>query len=79
MYISSVLIMMSNSIDDRLNSCSLFARRICPEQQLMEKICLVPQFVTPQEWRKISPSQCCTEDLVLLDAPQNKGRVTGKI
>jgi hypothetical protein len=66
MYISSELIMTTNSIDERLNSCSLFARRKCPEQQLMEKICLVPQFVTPLEWRRISSSQCCAEDLVLL-------------
>jgi len=47
-----------------LNSCSLFAQGSCPEQKLVEKICLIPQFVTFEEYQKIRSSQCCIKDLV---------------
>ena len=50
-----------------LNSCPLFAQGICPEQKLVEKICLIPQFVTFEEYQRIRSSQCCIKDLVAFD------------
>ena len=50
-----------------LNSCQLFAQGICPEQKLVEKICLIPQFVTFEEYQRIRSSQCCIKDLVAFD------------
>ena len=51
----------------RLHSCTLFSQRICPQQLLVEKICLIPQFVTFEEYQRISTSQCCIKDLVAFD------------
>jgi hypothetical protein len=50
-----------------LNSCPLFAQGICPEQNLVEKVCLIPQFVTFEEYQRIRSSQCCIKDLVAFD------------
>jgi len=50
-----------------LQSCPLFTQSICPEQRLVEKICLVPQFVTFEEYQKIRTSQCCIKDLVAFE------------
>jgi hypothetical protein len=50
-----------------LNSCPLFAQGICPEQKLVEKICLIPQFVTFEEYQRIRSSQCCIKDLFAFD------------
>jgi len=50
-----------------LHSCPLFPQRICPEQRLVEKICLIPQFVTFEEYQRIITSQCCIKDLVAFD------------
>ena len=50
-----------------LNSCPLFTQRICPEQRLVEKIYLIPQFVTFEEYQRIRSSQCCIKDLVAFD------------
>jgi hypothetical protein len=50
-----------------LNYCPLFAQRICPEQNLVEKVCLIPQFVTFEEYQRIRSSQCCIKDLVAFD------------
>ena len=50
-----------------LHSCPLFAQGICPEQKLVEKICLIPQFVTFDEYQRIRASQCCIKDLVAFD------------
>ena len=47
-----------------LNSCPLFAQGICPEQNLVEKICLIPQFVTFEEYQRFRSSQCCIKVLV---------------
>ena len=50
-----------------LNSCPLFAQGSCPEQKLVEKICLIPQFVTFEEYQRIRSSQCCIKDFVAFD------------
>ena len=50
-----------------LNSCPLFAQGSCPEQKLIEKICLIPQFVAFEEYQRIRSSQCCIKDLVAFD------------
>ena len=50
-----------------LNSCQLFAQGICHEQKLVEKIYLIPQFVTFEEYQRIRSSQCCIKDLVAFD------------
>ena len=50
-----------------LNSCPLFAQGICPEQNLVEKVCLIPQFVTFEEYQRIRASQCCIKNLVVFD------------
>jgi len=50
-----------------LHSCPLFAQGICPEQELVEKICLIPQFVTFEEYQRIRSSQCCIKDRVAFD------------
>ena len=50
-----------------LNSCQLFAQGICPEQNLVEKVCLIPQFVTFEEYQRIRSSLCCIKDLVAFD------------
>jgi hypothetical protein len=50
-----------------LNSCPLFTQGICPEQNLVEKVCLIPQFVTFEEYQRIRSSQCCIKDLVAFD------------
>ena len=50
-----------------LNSCPLFAQSICPEQKLVEKICLIPQFVTFEEYQRIRASKCCIKNLVVFD------------
>ena len=50
-----------------LHTCPLFAQGICPEQKLIEKICLIPQFVTFEEYQRIRSSQCCITELVTFD------------
>ena len=50
-----------------LHTCPLFAQRICPEQKLVEKICLIPQFVTFEEYQRMRSGQCCIKDLVAFD------------
>jgi hypothetical protein len=50
-----------------LHSCPLFAQRTCPEQKLVEKICLIPQFVTFEEYQRLIASRCCIKDLVAFD------------
>jgi hypothetical protein len=47
-----------------LNSCKLFARRECPQQQLMEKLCLFPQLSTVEEIERICSGQCCSIDVL---------------
>ena len=51
-------------LNDILSSCSLFARRECPHQQLLEKLCLFPQLSTAEEVERICNSQCCTKDIL---------------
>ena len=50
-----------------LHSCPLFAQGICPEQEVVEKICLIPQFITFEEYQRIRSSQCCIKDSVAFD------------
>ena len=47
-----------------LNSCKLFARKECPQQQLIEKLCLFPQLSTVEEIERICNSQCCSTDVL---------------
>ena len=53
-----------------LNSCELFAEKKCPHQQLLEKLCLIPQLSTVEEIEKICKSQCCTNEVLCSDHPE---------
>ena len=54
-----------------LNSCELFAEKKCPHQQLLEKLCLIPQLSTVEEIEKICKSQCCTNEVLCSDSAEN--------
>lgn len=51
----------------RIGSCPLFAQGKCPEQHLVEEMCLIPQLVTFEQYQSLRTSQCCIKDLVAFD------------
>lgn len=54
-------------MNHRISSCPLFAKGRCPEQHIVEKMCLIPQFVIFEQYQRIRTSQCCIKDLVAFD------------
>ncbi len=62
---------MIRQIYDRLNSCNLFAEKKCPQQQLLEKLCLFPQILAVEDIKKICRSQCCTSEVLSSDRAEN--------
>ena len=49
-------------IEDQINSCPFFAEGKCPNQLLMERIYLVPHFLTPEQLKEYENLSClCTE------------------
>jgi len=51
------------SIEEKLMSCLLFADRKCPHQLLMERLYLVPQILTPEQFEEYENLCCpCTEN-----------------
>jgi hypothetical protein len=62
---------MIQQIYDCLNSCNLFAEKKCPQQQLLEKLCLFPQISVVEDIEKICRSQCCTSEVLSSDHAEN--------
>ncbi len=62
---------MIRQIYDCLNSCDLFAEKKCPQQQLLEKLCLFPQISAVEDIEKICRSQCCTSEVFSSDHAEN--------
>ena len=62
---------MIRQIYDCLNSCDLFAEKKCPQQQLLEKLCLFPQISAVEDIKKICRSQCCTREVLSSEHAEN--------
>jgi hypothetical protein len=62
---------MLQQIYDCLTSCNLFAEKKCPQQQLLEKLCLLPQMSSVEDIKKICRSQCCTSEVLSSDRAEN--------